>query len=266
MLICGIFVGVAAILPGISGGVLTVIFGIYQPLMEVLAHPFQKAKHYLRMLVPFAIGGIVGFIGFAKVVSFLLAQNSEYTLAVFLGLTLGMFPTIFQEAGSRGRNKKAIIGFIGSFCIFLGLLLFLKTHQITLPTNIFTYLLCGIAWGLSIIVPGMSSSATLIFLGLYQPMTDGIAELDLVVLIPLAIGFMMTLFSLSKLVNMLFEKHYTGMYHMILGIVVSSTILTIPTHFENQFDLWMNIFCVILGFLFTLAWETFAKKIQKEVV
>lgn len=266
MLICGIFVGIAAILPGISGGVLTVIFGIYQPLMEVLAHPFKKAKQYLNMLVPFAIGGVVGFIGFAKVVSFLLAQNSGYTLSVFLGLTLGMFPSIFQEAGSRGRNKNAIIGFIGSFMLFLCLLLFLKTHQINLPTNLFTYFLCGIAWGLSIIVPGMSSSATLIFLGLYQPMTDGIAAFNLEVLIPLAVGFMMTLLSLSKLVHVLFEKHYTGMYHIILGIVVSSTVLTIPTHFESQFDLWMNILCVLLGFLFTLVWETFAKKIQKKVV
>ena len=111
---------------------------------------------------------------------------------------------------------------------------------------------CGILWGVSLVVPGLSSSSILIYLGLYQPMAEGIASLSMQVLIPLVLGVFLTLLLLARLVDYLFKKHYAIAFHMIVGFVVASTIAIIPYQFSSALE---AVFCIVFfGVGFVIAW------------
>ena len=95
----GALIGLGAVLPGISGGVLCVVFGIYKTIMEFLADPFRKFKTHVPKLIPIGIGGVIGFLGVANILSFLLDRYPAQSVCVFIGLIGGMLPSLFKEAG-----------------------------------------------------------------------------------------------------------------------------------------------------------------------
>ena len=101
----GMLIGLGAVLPGISGGVLCVVFGIYKPVMEFLAELFATYKTDLPKLFPVIIGGAVGFMGIANVLSFFLEKYPAPSVCVFVGLIAGMLPSLFREAGKEGRDS-----------------------------------------------------------------------------------------------------------------------------------------------------------------
>ena len=84
----GALIGLGAVLPGISGGVLCVVFGIYKPIMELLSNPFKALKKHARMLLPVLIGLVIGFLGVAKLLGFLLNRYPDASICVFVGLIL----------------------------------------------------------------------------------------------------------------------------------------------------------------------------------
>ncbi len=258
--LAGIMVGIGGILPGISGGVLCVIFGIYEILMETLAHPFRNIPKNLKIVIPFSIGVGIGFIGFANIIRLLLAKYSSYTFATFLGLTMGMLPSTFKEAQKKGISKKSKLYFVISFIISLSAFIIFKINRIVMPLNYLSYFICGIAWGISIIIPGLSSSILIMFLGLYQPMTEGIAKLDLNVILPIFLGILIIVVLLSKIVDYLFKKFYTNFYHIILGIIVSSILLTIPTYYPSFLNLILQIIFLIIGFVLSYMFDFILNK------
>ena len=92
----GALIGLGAVLPGISGGVLCVVFGIYKTIMEFLADPFRKFKSHVPKLIPVGIGGVIGFLGIANVLSFFLEKYPEPSVCLFVGLIGGMLPSLFR--------------------------------------------------------------------------------------------------------------------------------------------------------------------------
>ena len=108
-IIQGALIGLGAVLPGISGGVLCVIFGIYKTIMEFLADPFRKMKTHLPLLIPVGIGGVIGFLGIANVLSFFLEKYPAPSVCLFVGLIGGMLPSLFREAGEQGRSKASYV-------------------------------------------------------------------------------------------------------------------------------------------------------------
>ena len=119
-------IGVGAVLPGISGGVLCVVFGIYKPVMELLSSPFKKFKTHVPKLLPVIIGGALGFLGVAKVLAFFLEKYPDQSVCLFVGLIGGMLPSLFREAGEQGRSKGSWISMVVAFCVVLALLLSLN--------------------------------------------------------------------------------------------------------------------------------------------
>ena len=101
----GAIIGVGAILPGISGGVLCVVFGVYRPMMAVLAHPIQNLRLYWRMFIPIAIGWAAGFVGLSGVIAKLLEMNANIMVSLFVGLIAGTFPGLFREGTKNGTSK-----------------------------------------------------------------------------------------------------------------------------------------------------------------
>ena len=226
----GALIGLGAVLPGISGGVLCVIFNVYQPIMEVLSNPFKALKKHFRLLVPVLLGVVLGFLGIAKLLGFLLERYEAPSVCLFVGLIAGMLPSLFREAGEKGRNKFSWIGLGAAFVIVMGLLISLKVVNVTIAANFVSYLFCGFCLALSIIAPGMSFSTLLMPLGLYTPFVDGIGNLDFGILVPAGIGALLTIVLLARLISWLMDNHYSVMFHSIVGVVIAATIMIIPVN------------------------------------
>ncbi|HIS80945.1 MAG TPA: DUF368 domain-containing protein [Candidatus Scatomonas merdavium] len=225
----GVLVGFGAILPGVSGGTLCVAFGMYKPLISVLSEPGKNLKRYWKMLLVFVLGGAIGFIGLSGLADFLMAQNSTAVICAFVGFMIGTYPGLWSDAGKEGRKGSSYLAVIVGLAGMLCLLTFLESlNAMAMPANFWGFLLCGVLWGLSFIVPGLSSSTLIIFFGLYQPMLNGISHLTPGVVLPLAVGALACLLILSRGVNAAFKRFYTGLSHGIFGIVIATTIKIIP--------------------------------------
>ena len=265
LILQGAIIGVGAILPGISGGVLCVIFGLYKPVIEVMSNPFVNLKYHWKLIIPVALGVGLGFLGSAGAVSTFMEKNAAAGVCVFVGLILGMLPGLWKDAGQQGRTPASVPSMICSFGLFLALLLLLKSgDSMDITPDTFWYGICGVAWGLSFVVPGLSSSSMLIFLGLYQPMLAGMARLDFSVLIPLGIGALAVVLTLSRAVNALFNKHYSLASHIILGIVAATTVVIVPTDFAGAGQLAVCGACVIAGIVAAIAISRICNKIAAQ--
>lgn len=226
----GILIGIGAVLPGISGGVLCVMFGIYQPVMELLSAPRHALKVHAGLLVPVCIGGVAGFFGVSKLLGFFLSKYETQSVCLFVGLIIGMLPSLYQEA--VGAGKKVMTGEWFSFgAAFFGLLLllvWLRTANAVITPNWFWNLFCGACAALSVIVPGLSFSTLLMPLGLYLPFIDGIGNFDGSILIPAGLGAAATVFGLSRVITELMNRHESLFRYGILGIVLAATLMTVP--------------------------------------
>lgn len=248
-LVCGMLIGLGAVLPGISGGVLCVIFGIYRPIMDFLSHPIKTIKKQAYIIVPAVIGIMLGFLGVSKVLGFLLERYPNQSVFVFVGLIFGMLPSLFNEAGERGRSKGSYIGLITAFIVILALLVTLELVSFKVTPGFGWYIFCGFCMALSIIVPGMSFSTLLMPLGLYTPLVAGIGNIDFGVLLPAGLGAVVTVILLAKAASALMEKYYSVAFHSIIGIVVAATIVIIPfeSFTKGAVECIVSIVCLLLG-------------------
>ena len=259
----GALIGLGAVLPGISGGVLCVIFKVYQPIMEVLSNPFKALKKHFRLLVPVLIGVVLGFLGIAKLLGFLLDRYPNPSVCLFVGLIGGMLPSLFREAGEKGRSKASFIGLGVAFAVVLGLLVTLEIISVQIVPNFIWYLFCGFCLALSIIAPGMSFSTLLMPLGLYQPFVDGIGNLDFGVLVPAGIGALLTIILLAKLISWLMDNHYSVMFHSIIGIVIAATIVIIPfASFASAGAAAVNVICMAAGVVAALLLDRMNQRVR----
>ena len=228
-LLKGVLVGIGFITPGLSGGALAVVFGIYEPLMRWLGNLREKFLQNLIYFVPVGIGGILGVLAFSKVVEWAFGHYAAQFTWLFIGFIAGTFPSLIKTSGKQGR-KSWHVGLLAAVAVgTLFLMRWLETiRSVQMVQNFGSWLLSGAMIGLGVVVPGMSPSNFLIYLGLYEPMASGISRLDFGVIIPLALGGLACVLLFAKLVSWLFKKYYTLMYHIILGIVVGSTLAIIP--------------------------------------
>ncbi|HAF49189.1 MAG TPA: DUF368 domain-containing protein [Anaerolineaceae bacterium] len=239
----GILVGIGFITPGLSGGVLAVVFGIYERLMGFLGNLRDNFVENVRFFLPVGIGGAIGVVAFSAVVDFAFSNYAAQFTWLFIGFIAGTFPSLFKTAGKKGRNTVhwliLVLTAIGTV-FFMSWMETIRTVQ--LAPSFTNWLLSGVLIGLGVVVPGMSPSNFLIYLGLYQPMASGIRHLDLGVIIPLILGATLIVLVLAKLIAWLFKKFYAFMYHFILGIVVGSTIVIIPGGVSG----WTIAVCAVL--------------------
>ena len=258
----GTLIGLGAVLPGISGGVLCVIFGVYTIIMEFLADPFRKLKSHFPKLLPIGIGGIIGFLGVAKLLGFFLDRYPEPSVCLFIGLIGGMLPSLYKEAGEQGRNKKSYIALGVAMALVFAMLISLKVLQVTITPNFVWYLFCGFCLALSVIAPGMSFSTTLMPLGLYEPFVAGIGNFDFSVLIPGGIGALATVILFAKAVDMLFKKHYSVAFHAIVGVVIAATVMIVPVQsfLSSVTSALINFVCLAAGIVAAYFLDKFNRK------
>lgn len=248
--LCGALIGAGAILPGVSGGVLAVVFDIYRPFMEVLTHPFQAIPKYWKWIPAIILGWCAGFMGFAKGISAALYFSASVTTWLFIGLIVGTLPSLFREAGKEGRPASAWGALAACFfAMFLGLFYVSRIAEVQVTPNFWWYNFCGALWGMSVVIPGMTSSSVMMALGLYQPLLDGLAALDIPVLISTLPGMLLTIALLARLMSWFFRRHYPQAFHGILGIVLASTLVIVPWEYGGSMELALSAVCCVGGFL-----------------
>ncbi len=259
----GALIGGGAILPGISGGVLSVVFGIYRPMMEFLSHPIKALKKNLWLFVPIIVGVAIGFVGFAKLIDLLFTQDSPYPISLFVGLILGTVPMLWRTAGEKGRGKPEYLTLFISFTLLLVVLAALSsgTKMNVGLTPVWSFI-SGIVWGFSLVVPGLSSSSILLFFGLYEQIMAAAGNLDMSVILPLIAGIGVVAVLFARMIDMLFEKHHGIASHAILGLVLASTIMIIPRTYQS---VWQALLCLAVaaaGFVVALYMDKWGEKIK----
>lgn len=265
-LLQGALIGLGAVLPGISGGVLCVIFGIYRPVMELLSDPKKHYKTHLPRLAPVFLGMGIGFLGVANLLAFFLERYPNQSVCLFVGLIGGMLPSLMKQAGEKGRSKGSWISLFVAFTVVLGLLVGLELFSVQVTPSVLWYLFCGFCLALSMIAPGMSFSTLLMPLGLYTPFVEGLGRLRPSVLVPGVLGAVVTIVLLAKAVDRLFERHYSIAFHAIVGVVSAATLVIIPFRdMASSFAaLFSDLICLAVGIVLALALDRFNARFPKE--
>ena len=245
----GIFIGMGAVLPGLSGGVLATVFGIYQPLINFIANLKKDFKANVKFFLPVAIGGLCGIFILAHGLNFLLTHNFAEVSSFFVGCLLGIFPALTKQAAAFGRKPIHLVltVFVALFS-FLLLTSPLVTTVATsaLPISTSTWVFSGGLIGLGITLPGLSPSNFLLYLNLYQPLSVAISSLNFGILIPVALGMVVTVILTAKLIAYLLTVLYPVVFHMILGLVLTSTVMIVPREFESNLVMAL---CLIAGII-----------------
>ena len=245
-LLQGAMIGIGAVLPGISGGVLSVVFGIYEPIMAFLSNPREALSQYGRLLLPVLLGAAGGFLLSARAIGFFLTRYEVLSVCLFVGLIVGMLPSMFREAGEKGRSRWDLYALAGAF--FTVLILLSLVRRISIPQGLFGNLFCGFCVALSIIVPGMSFSALLMPLGLYTPFMEDVGAVYLPAVVPAVLSAGMTMVLLAKQITRLLERHYSVVFHGIIGIVLAATLVIVPfSALENPETAAVSLLCLAAG-------------------
>ncbi|CAJ1182110.1 DUF368 domain-containing protein [Companilactobacillus nantensis] len=239
----GVIIALGFILPGVSGGVLAAILGIYERLLSFMAHVRQNFKRDFLYFLPIGIGGIVGIGLLSKPLEYLLANYQMIVLWGFAGTIIGTLPTLIRKSTSRTKRDKIDIIWFFSMFIGGGLFLFFMSEILgTIPANFFSFTIAGILIALGVLVPGLSPSNLLIILGLYAPMLKGFKTFDPLVFVPIALGGIISILTFSKAMESLIKHHHSRVYHFILGIVLASTVLIlIPNPYSSESISYQNV-------------------------
>lgn len=257
-IIKGIIIALGFILPGISGGVLAAILGIYERMIRFLAHPFKQLKEDVLYFLPVAIGMLLGIGLFSYPIEYLLEHYQVYVLWSFAGAIIGTVPSLVKEANRESeRDKFDLIWFWATF-IISGISLYSLNFVVgSLSATFLNFILAGALLALGILVPGLSPSNLLLILGLYSPMLTGFKTFDLFgTFLPIGIGAVLTFVAFSKFMDYALRVYHSRVYHFIIGIVLSSTLLIlIPNAGSSESISYAGLSIVsyvIIAFFFAL--------------
>ena len=221
---------------------------VYRSGVQLLATPDLRLQLGDRLTV---VGEAEAIRNVEKILGNAVKSLNEPNLAaVFIGLILGTLPSLWAEAGAQGRGRGAYLSCAASFLALSAVLLYAQYGAFyTMRPGFLGFLFCGLLWGLSLIVPGMTSSSILMAVGLFTPMAEGFARLDMAVILPWLLGMALIVLTLARVVNWCFQTHYPLFYHAVFGIVLASTVVIIPLHYDGARDVLLCLLAAALGAL-----------------
>lgn len=263
LILKGIVIGIANIIPGVSGGTLAVVLGVYDKLTEAIGNfviaPKAKKIEYLKFIVQIGIGAVIGIILFAKIIEFSVINYPKTTAGVFTLLILPSIPYIIK--GEDKKNIKNIVFFIIG-AIFALLFVYADYKLGTSSSNmevdrvinsgyLLKLFLCGCVAAGAMIIPGISGSMLLLMLGeyynilgfinrffqglvnpsTYASMNNLLVNLHIIPLASFGIGIIIGLVVIAKIINFLLQKYRSNTLFFITGIIIVSIA-----------QIWMNIY------------------------
>lgn len=238
----GVVIGVANIIPGVSGGTMMVSMGIYDTLIHCITHLFSEFRKSVKTLLPYAVGMLLGIVALASLLKFLFANYALPTSTTFIGLILGGLSPLLDKI----RHKKLGVVSIGVFVLFFaGIIALAMTGDVSNPETLTVdagqmviLLVMGAVAAATMIIPGVSGSMVLMLLGYYTPvlnavdaMKNAVFSMDfaamgapLLMLVPFCAGVVLGIFGVAKLIEWLLSGFPTQTYCAVLGLVVASPV------------------------------------------
>ena len=243
-LIAGIVFGLANVIPGVSGGTMAVVFGVYEKLIGLIANLREKLKKELPFVCVFGVGAIVGILGFGNVMDWVLENHPVLANAFFIGVILGSLPMLVKltfkgEEKYWTYNWKNIIPALITFAVMIPMALAGDGEEAKavaeataasggLLTDMVKSLLGGIIASSCMIIPGISGSFVMLLLGMYGTIIAAVADLNFLVLLPFGIGALLGLLFCAKLIKWLLARFAMPTYSAILGFVFGSILCIFP--------------------------------------
>lgn len=273
----GFLFGIANLIPGVSGGTMAVVTGIYEKLINSISNIFKQFKKSIIFLIIFAIGLLLAIFLGSKGIDYCLDNFYFPTCTLFLGLVLGGLPILMKEV----KYKSSLLNFI-LILVGLGLvigLLYLPFNSHDGKLEVIDYfILAGVGFiaSVAMIIPGLSGMMIFKLFGYYDELIDTLSNLtkmdllleNIKLLAPVGIGVILGLFTAAKVIGFLFKRYKTQSYFVIIGFVIGSCLAICYDLIGNDYDLTQMIVGLILipvGFIFTSSLSFISDKMsQKE--
>ena len=272
----GVFMGIADAIPGVSGGTIALLLGIYEELISSISglnfglitklknNGFKSFWESLNgnFLITLVLGIVISLILFVKISANLLSSHPLYVWSFFLGLILATVYVIYKLIESW--NLVNIISTL--LMIVFSILLTSDSLNISDDTNLFYILICGIIASSAMILPGISGSLILVILGVYKILVEALDNLDIKIITSFIVGAVIGVISFSKILKWLFKNYKSLAYSIMLGLVIGSIEKIWPWNKSfsaelSNIDLFVSISLVILGFIIVFLLEK-TKKVK----
>ncbi|PPS22757.1 DUF368 domain-containing protein [Brachyspira murdochii] len=274
----GMAIGIANAIPGVSGGTIAFVLGIYEKLtysISILPEALIKLKwsdikESLKVLIPVAVGAAISIVLFLKLINYTFTYYPIPTRIFFVGLILGSFPFITKTV--EEFNIKVFIAFVlGAF--IMSVFVYFDINKPVSDTAVYTgsfsiiyclkLFLCGIAAAVAMVIPGISGSLLLLILGEYENISYFISAFvetfNLSLLIPLiflGFGVVIGIFSISKLVTVLLQKYKSILFGFVLGIIIVSFLSLWPNITSLSVPMLAStVISMCIGFLVAIVME-----------
>ena len=236
LILAGIVIGVANVIPGVSGGTMAVVFGIYDELIGVISFNIKQIFSKWRFWLPLGLGMGIGIIAFSKIVTFLFEHFPVQTQYFFVGIVLGSIPLILKRT-SLALKKETLGNWISALVglVIMLLMVFINTDsmvsiiQTELTFGLGVKLLVGGALAaFAMIIPGISGSFLMVILGVYSTIIAAISDFNLPIICVVAVGVIIGIFAGAKGVQVLLNKVPNQTYGAIFGLVIGSVFAILP--------------------------------------
>lgn len=237
----GVIIGIANIIPGVSGGTMAVSMGIYDKIIYAVNNIRKQFKKSVQYLFPYIVGALIGIAALSVVIEILFEKRPLETSLGFIGLIVGGIPILIKKVKNKGFKISYAISFIFFFGLIIGLQLLQGNQGATVvlnssPKMIITLFFVGMIASATMVIPGVSGSMILMLIGFYQPIIDMVSQcvsalkdFDIVliwgngiILLPFIIGVLLGIVIIAKLITFLFERFETVTFYGIIGLVAAS--------------------------------------------
>lgn len=281
LVIKGFIMGIANIIPGVSGGTLAIILGIYEKFIGAINHFFSNFKENFKFLLCVFIGIGLSLITMSNVIDYSYKNFPIPTTLFFVGLVIGGLPLLYKKVKGKKEKKEVsswvIFGITFAIVIFMAISdkIFGNVAQVDFSNmNLFSYILLFIVGAIAaatMIIPGVSGSLVLMLLGYYYPVINTIKELstfnnlgnNLIILIVLGLGVLVGIVLIAKLIEFLFKKYETKTYYGVLGFIFAS-IIAIPIATFSEIEITFNIIHIIIGIVVAFIGGVIAYKLGEK--
>ena len=258
----GILIGIAKIIPGLSGSILMISFNLYDRAINAITNFFSNIKDNFLFLANLTLGIVIGISLFSNILSYFITNYYTYTTSLFIGLILGGVPLIRQ---SRSKTPKGV--FLSIF-FFLSMTIIATSSVNTnyiIRNNFFDYIIffgAGILEAIGTIIPGISSTALLMLIGIYNTYLNILSHLfnvnylisNLRFIIPFSLGMFISVIILSILIDYLFKNYRNLTFSSILGISLSATfilILRVVISLSSISEIFFSLILLVCGYIIT---------------
>lgn len=264
--VCGIVFGTANVIPGVSGGTMLVVFGVFDRLTEAISG-FKRIIHNLGFLITFALGAGAGILLSAKVIGSLFTAYAIQTNMFFIGLILGGIPLIIRLGTAEKKIKPmCVVPFIIAMAVVVGLTVMEKLDIFTMAAEnvegfdiVFSLKMAGSAAiaAVTMIIPGISGSFMMMLLGVYETIIGALNTMNFYVIIPFAVGAIVGIIFGAKLISLLIKKNKLMVYSAIMGMVIGSVYAVLPDGFGTNLQTGYGFAFLLVGVLASVLIDKF---------